>query len=286
MTNITHLIHTTHNAIELTEIEQKGRPYLGMSGIGKECSRAQWYAWRWVYTSFITPRVQRIFDRGDIEEARIITDLDKAGMLCYRCDADNVNHLITGAIGEEQEEFVHFTGHSLGHSDGRVIGVPEAPLTPHLLEIKSCNDKYFKLLVKLGVEEQFPEYYAQMQIYMRFTGLTRALFVATNKNDEARHYERVYFHQERADALHTRILDILSAESPPPRISNKPDFFKCKWCNAREVCFGTKEHNRHCRTCTRAELHDNGVWKCGVSNSVIPVAIQRVGCKHQYKSLL
>lgn len=286
MSDITALVNTTRNLIENKQIEQVGRPYLGMSGIGKECSRAQWYAWRWVYTSFIEPRVQRIFDRGDIEEARVIKDLDNAGMYCYRLGKDGVHYPITGAIGEEQEEFVHFTGHSLGHSDGRIIGLPEAPMTPHLLEIKSCNDKYFKLLVKLGVEEQFPEYYAQMQIYMRYTGLERALFVATNKNDEARHYERVYFHKEKADMLHTRILDILSAETPPPRISKTPDFFKCKFCNAKKVCFEVEEHNRHCRTCTRAELHDNGIWKCGISKHIIPVEIQRIGCKHQYKSLL
>jgi len=286
MTDLTNLIHTTRNSVENKQIEQVGRPYLGMSSIAKECARAQWYTWRWAYTSYIDPRVQRIFDRGDMEEERVITDLTNAGIKCYRIDKNENMVPITGKIGEEQEEYVHFTGHSLGHSDGRCIQLPEAPKTPHLLEIKTCNDKYFKNLVKLGVEEQFPVYFGQMQTYMRFTGLTRALLVATNKNDEARHYERVHFNKEKADILYNRILDILSAETPPPRISKTPDFFKCKFCNARKVCFGAEEHNKHCRTCTRAELHDAGVWKCGVTSTAIPVEVQRVGCKHQYKSLL
>jgi len=286
MSDLTAILHTTYNAVENRQIVKPGRSYLGMSSIGKECSRALWYQWRWAYPVILTPRSLRLFERGDMEEERIVRDLKNAGIFCYRVDEQGNEHEITGEIGEEQEEVAHFTGHCLGHLDGRARNIPEAPKTDHLLEMKTMAEKYFKALVKSGVQETFPEYYAQMQIYMYYTGLKRALFVATNKNTEERWYERVHYDPAVGNMLNRKILDILTAEEPPKRISETPDFFKCRWCAGRDVCFGTKEHQHNCRTCTRADLHDAGVWKCNVSGTDIPLNIQRIGCESHYKTLL
>jgi len=287
MSDITGVLQTTYNAVEAKEIVLPHRPYLGMSGMGHECARYLWLTWRWAYLKKVTPKKLRIFERGDIEEARVVRDLNNAGMFCYRVDKQGNEVPITGAIGEEQEELVHFTGHSKGHPDGRVRFVPEAPKTDHNLEIKTCANKYFTACVKNGVKEAFFNYYVQANLYMKYMGLRRTLFCITNKDTEERHYERVKYDPLLADQYHERILQILVLEQAPQGISAQPDFWKCKWCDAREVCFGIVPHERNCRTCVKAAVHDNGIWKCTAGGEyVIPEDVQRTGCSKEYVSLL
>jgi hypothetical protein len=78
-----------------------------------------------------------------------------------------------------------------------VLGLPQAPKTPHILEIKTASDKYFREMEKSGVKKAKPEHWAQMQMYMKWSidqfkedGCTRAIYIVVNKdNDLTDHQE-------------------------------------------------------------------------------------------------
>ena len=227
---------STEMKIELKEVPNEFRPYLGMSGIGHECSRAIWYGFHWAATEMLTARKQRIFDRGDLEEARIIRDLTSVGIVCYRTEPDGTIVEITGEIGEKQQTLTGFENHAKGHPDGTAIGVIEAPKTPHLLEFKTAAAKYFANYVKeKSVQKVSPVYYAQAQRYMAAMKLTRALFIATNKDTEARYYERIKFDKDAAGLLIEKERNIILSDGPPPKAFNKT-WITCKWCKFNQVC--------------------------------------------------
>lgn len=242
------------SAIENKTYPQQKRTYLGMSGIGRKCAREQWYNWRWVKDIFIPANVNRIFKRGDLEEPRIVKDLTDAGMI----------------FRDDQLEVVHSTGHSKGHIDGIVENVPGCEKTVHLVEFKTMKDNKFKALNKktalIGFEDALKElysaYWCQIQVYMGYLGLTRCLYVITNKNDEQRIYERVKFHKQQFVLIKNRILDILTHDQPPERISNSENWFECKFCDFKDICFGHEAPNQNCRTCRFSDLHVAGKWLC------------------------
>jgi len=264
------------------EIISKQRPYLGMSGLGGPCMRSLWYSFHWVAKKEIPRRVNRIFERGHWEEHRIIRDLSEIGIDFFRRDKDGIAIPITGNPDEEQERIVGFAGHALGHTDGRCIGVPDAPKTEHLSEFKSANDKNFKKFQKLGVEQSNETYYGQMQRYMLGLGLTRALFVVTNKNDESRYYERVSFDKTYAGDLVKKEQHIVMSEAPLEKIGG-PTWFECKWCDKKGVCHEGDAPDRNCRTCDHSDLENEGKWSCSYHEKEITTDEQRIGCEFWHK---
>jgi len=102
-----------NSIMESGEVQQHNRNYLGYSGLGGPCTRKIWYGFRWVADRTASRRMTRIWNRGDIEEGRIITDLNRVGCT-VTCD---------------QMEVVGITGHVKGHIDGIAEGVPTAPKT-------------------------------------------------------------------------------------------------------------------------------------------------------------
>lgn len=245
------------SAIENKTYPQKKRTYLGMSGIGRKCAREQWYTWRWVKDRVIDARTNRIFKRGDLEEPRIVSDLEAVGII----------------FSDDQLEVTHITGHCLGHIDGIARNVPGAEKTDHLAEFKTMKNSKFNALNKkallLGFEDALKElhsdYWCQVQAYMGYLGLTRCLYVITNKDTEERIYERITFYPQQFELIKERIMDILSHEQPPTRISEREDWYECKWCDFKEVCFGHEKPLTNCRTCRFANLMDKGIWLCGVN---------------------
>jgi len=259
------VIDPLEQVLERREILLPLRPYLGMSMLGHTCDRYLWYYFRWCFETRVTPRVKRIFDRGHLEEPRVVADLRAAGMIVENCL-------------EEQNTYSDITGHILGHGDGDVQNIPGAEKTKHLLEIKTMKASKFREMVKFGLKRANPGYYCQVQIYMKKEGLTRALFIVTNKDDESRYYERVHFIPEEADQIEDRGLNIIGAEFAPARISNQPEWHVCRMCNAVETCFGRCPPPVTCRTCEHVSIEMKGQWKCGQSNENIPLEVQRTGC--------
>ena len=228
------------------------RTHIGGSDIGRACDRRIWMAFRQVGVESHSGRILRLFQTGHREEARLIDDLRNAGMQVW--DRDDA----TG----KQIEYKALDGHLVVHLDGVVLGVPEAPQTPHLLELKTSNAKNFDKLDKDGVEKAKPDHYAQMQLCMGLAGLNRALYLVACKNDERIYAERVKFDTAFFEQLLKRARYIISAESPPERISKDPAYYICKFCPLAKVCHDDTMPAVNCRTCVHGSAGPNGTWMC------------------------
>src|SRR5690606_33276258 len=138
----------------------------------------------------------------------------------------------------QQFRFKAVGGHFGGGIDGVALGVPEAPKTWHLVEFKTHNERSFTALLKEGVAKAKPEHEAQMQVYMHLASLTRAIYLAVNKNDDSLHAERIRYDKAAAERLLGKAERIIFAPEPLPGISADPAFYKCKFCPAAPVCHG------------------------------------------------
>lgn len=264
MTKLDFNAQSTAMILEAREVPpDQRRLYLGMSSIANKCVRALWYGFHWATKQESLPiRTVRIFERGDIEEARVIRELNAIGVAVYRKTPDGQIIGLTGAIGEEQEELIGFAGHCKGHPDGRARGFNEWPDETCLLEIKTAKASKFREFVKSGVRLANPTYYGQTIRYMGQMGLQKCFFVVTNKDTEERYYEWIDFDMAYYKELKSREALIVTAIDPPEKLSENPHWIDCKWCNHRDVCHGGSVPARNCRTCEFSDIEDGGVWSC------------------------
>lgn len=246
------------------------RPHLGASVLGGPCDRALWYGFRWATKVTHEGRMLRLFRRGHDAEAELARDLRAAGLEVYTVDPE------TG----RQWRFDEIGGHVGGSMDGCARGVVEAPATWHVLEFKTHNQKSFDELTKVGVEKAKPTHFAQMQLYMHWSGMRRALYVAENKNTSELYTERVRYDRARAEALVERGRRVVTAGEPLPRLSERPEWFECKWCDHRGPCHEGRLSEVTCRTCCHAtpELDGAGRWSCALHTMDLPEHAQRAAC--------
>lgn len=252
--------------------EQRG--YLGASVLGKECERQLWYDFRWAHDAEkFSGRMLRLFATGDVEEGRLKEDLRAIGVEVLDVDP---------ATGE-QWAVAFANGHARGHADGRLLNVPSAEKTEHLFEAKTHNDKSFKALVKDRVEKSKPVHFAQMQLYMHGLGLTRALYLAKNKNDDELYAERVKYDAAAALKLVARAERIVAAHAAPPKLFEDPEAkmaWVCRSCPALGVCHHGEFARRNCRTCLHSTPVADGGWQCARFNRPLSIEDQRAGCAH------
>lgn len=249
--------------------DEDERTYLGASVAGKPCDRELWYGFRWATApERFSGRMLRLFDTGHMDEARMVMWLQLAGMTVDPVDPSTC----------EQWAITFADGHGGGHADGRVTGVPGAPVVEHLLECKTHNERSFTELKKHGVHVAKPEHFAQMQLYMHGLGLTRALYLAKNKNTDELYSERVRYDVDFTAKLIARLERIVAAHVAPPRIADSPDAFACRFCKKADVCHNGAEARRNCRTCLAASPVSGGRWRCDRFGHDLPVADQKLGC--------
>ena len=245
---------------------------IGMSSVGSECDRQIWNTHHWVDEPEELPGPKlRIFATGHKHEDMIIADLKCAGIQVRERDP---------ATGK-QWEVIGLGGHLKGKLDGRCSGVPEAPVTEHVLEVKTHNDKSFKKLQKERVAKAKPEHHAQFQLYMHFYNLTRALYVSENKNDSTLYTERVNYDREFCERLLRRLEKIRDSAQPPSRLHDDPSSkaaFGCRWCKSRGNCHEGIAPKRSCRTCLDSTPINDGKWFCSFHNRDITYLEQKESC--------
>lgn len=227
------------------------RSHLGASLIGRECARELWYSFRWVTKPRFDGRLIRLFNRGHLEEPRMVALLLMIGCTVWQFDENGQQFRIKG-----------HKGHFGGGMDGVVLGIPEIPDEPVVAEFKTHNDKSFQKLKGEGVREAKFEHYVQMQTYMGKNDLRWALYLATNKNDDELYAELVAFDQGTYNKFQERAAAIIDAVEPPPRINNSPGWYKCKFCTHAPVCHGAAMPERNCRTCRWSTPIEDGKWIC------------------------
>lgn len=233
--------------------------------IGVECDRAIWLAFRRASVpETIDWRKRRIFERGNIEEDRLLDLLRMIG-----CEVTDQQGKVRGAGG-----FLR------GKIDGQVTGLPDAPKTEHVVECKSAKASSFAKLVKHKVQKAMPLHYATMQFYMLKRGLSRVLYMCSCKDDEDLHLERVELDVEFAMRAEARIARIVDMDEPPARLCTKRDDFRGMFCRQAEVCWGEVWPRVHCRTClySSPEKDGNAGWACGRFSKPISLEEQNDGC--------
>ncbi len=253
---------------------EKKRQYLGASSIGEECERRLWFGFRHATEATFPGRIFRLFETGDLEEIRMVKDLRSIGCKVHEVESYG-NQFEVNAIG----------GHFSGHMDGCGLGIPGAEKTWHVLEFKTHNDKSYKLLLKQGVRQSKPKHFAQMQIYMHLTGMKRALYLSANKNDDSLYAERIEYDESFCLALIEKAKRIIFSSCPPIRISDRPDFYGCNFCEAKELCHGgdcpaLPIKSLSCRQCCHATPKEDGIarWICDKHKRALSREDQDLAC--------
>ena len=248
------------------------RTHLGASGLGDECARKVWYGFRWATKPKFQGRILRLFNRGHLEEGRVIALLLAIGVTVYQQDEHGKQFRISFA-----------EGHAGGSGDGVAVGIPDlTPGTACLLEFKTHSDKYFTQMVKDGVRAAKFEHYVQMNLYMRKMGLAVGLYVAVNKNNDDIYMELVPLDVAIADKFLERGEKIVWLESAPNKLNESPGFFKCRMCDHRNVCHNNGSVDQNCRTCAYSEPRPDKIWFCKnpVAPGVLDKEAQFKGCAH------
>jgi hypothetical protein len=253
------------------------RDHLGASLIGGACDRAKWYTWRWMTRAVFPGRLLRLFETGNLAEARFVDDLRSIGVTVMDVDPD------TGRQWTVRDS----TGHFGGSMDGVCIGLPEAPKTYHGLEFKTHSEKSFNALKAKGVQASKPEHYGQMQTYMHLAQLTRFMYLAVNKNTDELYQERVQYDAEEGMRIVAHAGRIIRSPVPPGRISDDPTWFQCKMCQHHSACHAGNLPERHCRSCMHstpvADGELAGKWRCELHGWILNSRMQRHGCGNGHK---
>ncbi|MBB6299941.1 oxidoreductase [Rhizobium leucaenae] len=233
--------------------------------IGLECDRQIWFAFRRASVpEVITWRKRRIFERGNIEEERLLDLL----------------RLVDVQVWGQQDRVRAAGGHLRGKIDGRALGIIEAPTKEHIVECKSAKDDIFRKVKKHGVKVGKPEHYATFQFYMFGTGVDRVYYMMSNKNDEDLHFERVPYDADFAIRQVAKIERIINMPEPPSRLCSKRDDFRGTFCRQAAVCWGEELPRAHCRTCIHASalLDGHAGWDCSRWSKPLSLAEQDAGC--------
>ena len=133
-------------------------------------------------------------------------------------------------------------GRLRGHADGVIVAGPNVGIPwPALFEHKALGSKSWNDLVKRGLRQSKPVYFAQVQLYMAYLHLDIALLTALNRDSLALHHEVVPFDASEAQRLSDRAVEILRAADAgelPPRIAANADFYLCRFCAYATRCWG------------------------------------------------
>lgn len=219
---------------KIEEQPREGRDYLGASLIGNECARQVYYQYNGYEQEPFNADTLMNFEDGHRTEdltAERLRLVDGIELITHKEDG---NQLGFSALG----------GKFKGHYDGVITGLLQAPKAKHIWECKCSGEKKFNEFKR--VKKNYGEknalrnwnknYYAQAQLYMHFEQIDRHYLTVAYAG--GRKYEscRTEYAPEVAAKYIDRADKIIQATEPPPRISEKSDFFICRWCDFKETC--------------------------------------------------
>ena len=118
------------------------RPHLGASQVGKSCERALWYDFRWTTPARFPGRILRLFETGQLEEARIVRNLRRIGATVLEVDPETGRQWRVEAHG----------GHFGGSLDAVALNL-QVPQSKNQIPICALNirDNFYCLLTKLRI---------------------------------------------------------------------------------------------------------------------------------------
>lgn len=249
--------------------ELKHRKHLGVSIIGDKCSRKLWYAFRWCKLERFEPRMRRLFKRGHSEEEKFQDLLMWMGFFIREIDLDH-----------QPYKFSSVNGHYGGTGDN-VMLLPwfrNDESFRILVEYKTHNKKSFTELKDKKLKLGKPQHWMQMCGYGRAFNTQYGLYCAINKDDDDIYFEFLELDWNLAILMEKKAADIIGSQLPPPRISDQPSWFECRYCNFNEICHYNKTVEINCRSCKMAVPVEKGEWYCNQWKAKIPKDAILKGC--------
>lgn len=259
------------------------RSHLGASQLGEECARRLWYGFRWATASRFNAQMLRLFNRGHLEEGRIIALLVASGIRVYQQDENG-----------KQFRISFFGGHGGGSGDGRSDNIPDIPVGLWCaLEFKTHKESSFTAVAgkegrdrannKIrtnppGVIQGKPEHYIQCVLYMDGMGIGYTLYVAVNKDTDEIYMEILVANPELAAQYKTRGINIICLPTPPKRISESIAFWKCVYCEDKLVCHKKQPALVSCRSCQYSQPLEDGTWYCRLKSVTLSKEAQKAAC--------
>jgi hypothetical protein len=253
------------------------RTHLGASQIGHECSRYLWYVFRWCLHEKFSGRMQRLFNRGHLEEQRFIFYLEGIGAKVWALDVNGKQFRINGAEG-------HFGG-----SLDAVIELPTkyGVTEPLLGEFKTNGTGAgFQGLAKHKLARQKPQHFAQTSVYgykgVKGQQFFHVLYLNVCKNDDDLYIEIAKLDHHLGQQMEMRAERIIFSREAPERLSNNPTFLTCKMCAMASICHAGSPPTKNCRSCKHAVPASNAEWFCEHHNSQIPKEFIAAGCDNWF----
>ena len=253
--------------IEKANREETPRGHLGMSSIGAD-KRAVWLEYRWSFPKDLTARTLRIFELGNVLEEVVLGYLEDIGVEVHGREPNQIRY------SDHQ-------GHFGGSLDGAGLGVPGAPKTWHVIEIKTANDSRFNALKKDGYKKWSPTYYAQLQLYMHYSSMKRALVCVYNKNTSAIYTERLNYKKLEALGFIQKASEILSDDDLPD--SSYPDRSWYEISNYKSdeyqaIYWGDELPRANCRNCRFHMKSTDATHGCSFHKKALTTDEQYAGC--------
>lgn len=264
------------------------RWHLGGSLIGDECKRKLWYSFRWCYreTGVDTEsyaRKLRLFNRGHREEDRFIEWLNGIGAEVWTHETPDIYNE-QGKIVTKGKQFR--VSSVMGHFGGSLDAIIRLPArygvdVPILGEFKTNGTGAgFEKLIKDGMIVAKPQHFAQTSTYGSDPkyNFSHCLYMNNNKNDDSMYVELVKLDHRLGQNMRTKAEQIIMSQTPPPRLSDNPTYFACKYCAANKICHTGAIPEKNCRSCRFAVPAEGGEFGCTQHNQIIPRDFVAIGC--------
>lgn len=177
-----------------------------------------------------------------------------------------------------------------GHFGGSLDGIARLPERygidePVLLEFKTNGTgKGFSDLQKDGMAVSKPQHFAQTSTYGNEYKFRFVVYLNICKNDDDLHIEVVPLDHNLGEQMKHKAEQIITSDKAPPKLSESPTFFKCKFCHFSGICHKNEQPEVNCRSCKYAKPAENGEWYCETHNGIIPRDFVPNACP-QYKAI-
>lgn len=241
--------------------DESERSHLGGSVVGTGCSTRVALDYRHASPDRPDGRLIRLFNRGHMEEARLVAALTVAGIKCKTVSKHG------GQISYELEGV-------RGSVDG-VAKLQDGRLT--VLEFKTMAQRPFDELTKTGVIKD--QHMTQMQCGMAGLGLDVALYVAVHKDTDRIAVFEVAADPSIASEADDLAFRVVHGELPEPEFPRGHS--QCRYCSHKAICHEGEAPVARCETCVHAVTDGNGKWSCGIAifgelcNNYAPIQVRR-----------
>lgn len=282
--NISELIKSDIDSYTSKVYDDGFRWHLGASSIGDECKRKLWYRFRWVGQEKVSGRMQRLFNRGHLEELRHVEWLKGLGFLVWTRDESKLKE-------DGTHPQLRINNLCNGHFGGSLDGIIQFPANYNIsgyaiLESKTNGTGAgFNALGNKGLTLAKPQHYIQTSVYGKSYNIQHVLYICANKNDDDLYIEVAKLDFKLADQMEEKAKAIIFAKTPPEKLSENPTHLQCKnLCEFKDICHFKKPAVKNCRSCVNCTAVDNASFYCDIEQGIIPKKFVYSGCDN-WKSI-